>query len=69
MSNDVNDMPIDERIRMWRQHARLHARAALDAAHDPGATFEQIVAASSMAVLYFTAAADAERFGDLPELE
>jgi len=66
----VNDVPIDERIRDWRKRGRAFARLAQQYAFgDDDVSNEELAAAASLATMYFTLALDAEHFGDLPELE
>ncbi|ART68189.1 hypothetical protein BTO20_05960 [Mycobacterium dioxanotrophicus] len=61
----IVDFSIPERIVRWRRYAREEARAAQKAADDNPA---EAILAASLATMYLALAADADRFGELPEI-
>lgn len=62
----MSDFSIPERIVRWRKYARQEARVAQNAARDGDG--DEAILASSLATMYLALAADADRFGELPEI-
>ncbi|OMC08530.1 hypothetical protein [Mycolicibacterium fortuitum] len=59
------EFSIPERIERWRKYAREEARVAQKSADDNP---QEAMLAASLATMYLTLAADAHRFGELPEI-
>lgn len=60
----LSEFSIEERIVGWRKSARQAARLS-EATDDP----VMVACHASMAAMYFALAADAERFGELPDID
>lgn len=63
----LSEWSIEDRIVAWRESARREARRA-EALEQAGGDPVESIRYASMASMYLAFAADADRFGELPEI-